>query len=129
MNRNILAVPATAILTAIAITAGPAAIAGTSHVLGQGGTPPTLDSKCRRAQVSVADAPGLKVLRQYVNTGFNQYQAQIKCLIHRKATADQCIRSLGVVPEVAIVKKDDWTGVQELRDYVASLEACVVDGR
>ena len=28
------------------------------------------------------------------------------------------------VPQVHIIRKDDWVGVQELRDYVAAVQAC-----
>lgn len=105
-------VAATAALLATCATG----FAQTSHILGSDGPHVKLDVTCRRAVVA---PPG-----QTVEMDVNVIGQQVHCLIRRPDPAEVCRKRLGATPTVKLVRKDDWVGVKQLRDYVAALGDC-----
>jgi hypothetical protein len=111
MTRSVLIAAAAAVLGGAA-TAG----AQTSHILGWDGPKVALDVTCRRAVIA---PPG-----ESVKMGLNVTAQQVKCVIRRPDPFARCVRHLGVPPIVGQVNKDDWTHVDRLDQYVASVYAC-----
>jgi hypothetical protein len=112
-----------AILAAGATGATAATTGVISHIFGHGGKHYVLDAVCHRPNFpppGISDHEGLNVVGQ-----------QVHCLVRRKAKSDQCIKQLGPVPAVTGKfdhgpgKPGDWSDVDLLRNYVASLQACV----
>jgi hypothetical protein len=134
MFRNLRTVLMSAIV-AMVVAAGTAA-AGTTHIVpnifGAGGAPPDLDANCKRAVVNLGTGSSwAHGGRHFTVQAFNLVGNQVYCLIRRKAKSDLCIKQLGPVPTVVgrfdhgAGKPGDWSGVDDLRDYVAAFQACV----
>lgn len=102
---------------ACALAGGAATASGAvSHIVGHEGPQVKLDAMCRRA---VTPAPG-----ESLEMSVNVIGQQVHCLIRRPDPFARCVKHLGPTPAVKIVRKDDWVGVKQLRDYVAALGAC-----
>lgn len=92
------------------------AFAETSHILGHDGPVVALDAMCHRV---VTPAPG-----ETLEFSVNVTAQQVKCLIRRPDPFAQCVKHLGPAPSVSIWRKDDWKGVDKLRNYVNNLAGC-----
>lgn len=109
----------TVIIGAVCALIGGVASAGAnvSHVLGSGGKVYQFDAACHRTSFI---PPGISV-----KEGLNVVAQQAKCLV-RRPTMAACVRKLGPAPEVRIVAKDDWVGVDKLQAYVAAVGNCAI---
>src|SRR4051812_45068349 len=108
----------TVLIGATCALLGGASVAGaqTSHILGHDGPTVPLTVKCQRA---VVPPPG-----ESLEMSVNVIGQQVHCLIRRADPFAQCVKRLGPAPAVKIVRKDDWVGVKQLRNYVAAMGAC-----
>jgi hypothetical protein len=99
-----------------------AAFAQTSHILGSDGPVVKLDAMCHRA---VIEAPG-----QTLEADVNVLGQQVHCLIRRPDPFARCVKQLGPAPAVVGKfdhgpgKPGDWSGVDDLQQYVASVAEC-----
>jgi hypothetical protein len=108
----------TALIGALcALTAGGGtAVASTNHLLGNGGTVYVFDPVCHRVSVlppGISDHEMINVLGQ-----------QTRCLVRRPDPFARCVKKLGPAPAVTIWRKDDWKGVDKLRNYVNHVAGC-----
>lgn len=101
---------------ALAAGGGSQAGAAINHIVGHEGPQVALDGMCRRAVV----APPGESLEMSVNV----IGQQVHCLIRRPDPFARCVKRLGPVPPVSVWHKDDWKGVDKLRNYVAKIAAC-----
>jgi hypothetical protein len=117
MLRTIIIAAAAALLAA-----GATALAGTSHVLGNGGTVYKFDAQCHRVSFI---PPGIST-----KEGLNVVAQQTRCLVRRPDPFARCVHHLGAAPSVVGKfdhgdgKPGDWSGVDKLQAYVAAVTAC-----
>lgn len=90
--------------------------AAVSHVFGDGGKVYQFDAQCHRvtfAPPGISNGEAINILGQ-----------QVHCLVRRPDPFARCVKKLGPAPEVHVVAKDDWVGVDDLQAYVAAIGAC-----
>lgn len=108
--------------TSALLAAGATALAGTSHVLGNGGTVYKFDNQCHRVSFI---PPGIST-----KEGLNVIAQQTRCLVRRPDPFQVCVRRLGAAPTVegkfdhGDGKPGDWSGVDKLAKYVQGIALC-----
>jgi hypothetical protein len=126
-----------ALLGVLAIASTAYAATHESFALGGPGKRPKLAADCsRRAMyLTPADKTWEHGGKQFVFAGFSVYQNQIDCLIVRVNHVETAGGTpppgscwANPVPVVTQIHRDDWTGVDALRAYVAAVRSCELGG-